>query len=432
MRMSTVDMSNSIPFFEDAELNSTSTSDFVPVATAEPSFGLTERQSMTCAIAQTTSSTISLLATVTVIIMISRSYKKLSSVFHRLLLGLCIADILSSSSLSLSTYPIPSNESTTTIWNTNGTTDTCTAQGFFAFVGFLAAQLYNCSLCVYYLIVIKYNKKDEYIRRYVEPFLHAVPIGTALIGGIIIAAKQAFNPNASFCWIGSDPPQCYDDNDDAGSCRGKDAKILYLTFATVPYIVLPIVILTSMGLMYHTARQNEKKMSGYGIHTLRLKSTVKSGDVADGQERQENSNRLSSKLKSLFQKSDQNLDASTSSRSNKLNKQSRAVLQKASAYSLAYFATYFFPLIITIRKSLQINDAGFVLTMLSRIFFPLQGFFNFMVFIYPRMLSARKENEKVSWYRAFVCALQSRGVTPKGVGRKKGQQQSNKVKYSRL
>lgn len=429
--MSTADMNNSMLSLEDGDLNSNTEAVFVPIEMAETSFSLSKTQIMACAIAQTTSSTFSLLATVTVIIMISRSYKKLSSVFHRLLLGLCIADILSSSSLSLSTYPIPAKESLT-IWNAQGTIDTCTAQGFFIFVGFLAAQIYNCSLCIYYLFVIKYNKKDEYIRRHVEPFLHAVPIGTSLIGGIIIATKQAFNANKSFCWIGSDPPRCYDDNYNTGPCRGQDAKILYLTFATVPYIVLPIVILTSMGLMYLTARQNEKKMSGYGIHTLRLKSTVKSGDVVDGQERQDNSNRLLSKLKSLFQKSDQNLDASTSSRSNKLNKQSRAVLQKASAYSLAYFATYFFPLIITIRTSLQGNDAGFVLTMLSRIFFPLQGFFNFMVFIYPRMFSAKKENENVSWYRAFVCALQSRGVTPKGVGRKRGQQQSNKVKYSRL
>jgi len=60
----------------------------------------------------------------------------------------------------------------------------CRTQGFFIFLGSVAALLYNCSLRFYYLFVVEYNKKDEYIRTKIEPFLHADLIAFSMIGVI--------------------------------------------------------------------------------------------------------------------------------------------------------------------------------------------------------------------------------------------------------
>ncbi|GFH56475.1 hypothetical protein CTEN210_12951 [Chaetoceros tenuissimus] len=402
------------------------TAEITPPQESFKATNFSRTQTRTLASMQMTSSMISLFATITLITMIARSHAKLTTIFHRLLLGLCIADLISSFTLSLSTAPIPS-EASNDIWNASGIIATCTAQGFFAFLGLLAAPFYNCSLCFYYLFVITYNKKDEYIRKRVEPFLHAIPIMISFIGAIIIASKEAFNIGPSFCWIGSDPPGCFDDPN-VECNRGTDAKTLYLIFATGPYIALPIVISLTMALMYRTAKKNEKKMTGYGIHTLRLKATVANGNQR--QETKESSassslerSRLSSIQKSLqtfvsslcFWRKEDNTNAVTS-RSNKLNKQSKAVIQKAWAYSLAFFATYFFPFLLNIFSFTDRGD-NFILNLFVRIFYPLQGLFNFMVFIYPRITSARQRDKSLTFSRAFIRAIQSRGPLPKGAGK---------------
>ena len=92
----------------------------------------------------------------------------------------------------------------------------------------------------------------------------------------------------------------------------------------------------------------------------------------------------------------------------------RLVLNRAMSYSLAFFLTYLFPIIISIR-TLYGKESGPALSILARIFFPLQGFFNFLVFILPRVVyqkSKRRpiESPPITWYQAFLKGIQSRGI----------------------
>ena len=124
--------------------------------------------------------------------------------FHRLLLGLSVADICSSLAQSFSTLPLPTFLGEL-IWNAHGNKATCQTQGFMIFVGSIGAPLYNCSLCIYYLIVVTYKKgrnADRYIQGKIEFFLHAVPILVSLSGGIIILAFDAFHQNVRTASLG--------------------------------------------------------------------------------------------------------------------------------------------------------------------------------------------------------------------------------------
>ena len=92
---------------------------------------------------------------------------------------------------------------------------------------------------MYYLSVVKYKKKDEYIETKIEPFLHAaVPIALSMIGAITILAKKAFYPNMTYCFIGADPACGYLD------CDGRtNAKVLlFIVFSAAPLILLPCAI----------------------------------------------------------------------------------------------------------------------------------------------------------------------------------------------
>ena len=96
-------------------------------------------------------------------------------------------------------------------------------------------------------------------------------------------------------------------------------------------------------------------------------------------------------------------------RSNRTSGQKRAIMNRVLSYTLAFIFTYLFPIIISVRTLIGL-ESGSVLSILARIFFPLQGFFNFIVFIQPKILFAKKSSrENITWYRAFVKALKSRG-----------------------
>ena len=92
-----------------------------------------------------------------------------------------------------------------------------------------------------------------------------------------------------------------------------------------------------------------------------------------------------------------------------LTKQSRAIMYRAVSYSVAFFLTYFFPVIISIRTLFGL-EFGYTLSILARIFFPLQGFFNFAVFLYPKVVYDRtkRRDGKISWFTAWKFALKSR------------------------
>ena len=86
------------------------------------------------------------------------------------------------------------------------------------------------------------------------------------------------------------------------------------------------------------------------------------------------------------------------------------ILNRALAYTLAFFLTFLFPIIISTRTLIG-YESGPALSILARMLFPLQGFFNFLVFIHPKVLHAkRRSRENITWFGAFKKAIQSRGA----------------------
>lgn len=75
--------------------------------------------------------------------------------------------------------------------------------GIFFTLGLQNAAYYNCSICFYYLAIIKFNKKDEYIRKKLEPWFHGggVPATLSLARSLTVLVFQGFNTfgiNCSF------------------------------------------------------------------------------------------------------------------------------------------------------------------------------------------------------------------------------------------
>ena len=114
---------------------------------------------------------------------------------NRLLLPMSVFDIIGSIGWAFSTTPIPRGSNCS--YGAVGNEATCVTQGFMITLGFIV-PMYNAMLCIYYLLVVKYNVRDEVIAKY-EPLMHLICICPALSATIVAATNDLFNNFISIC-----------------------------------------------------------------------------------------------------------------------------------------------------------------------------------------------------------------------------------------
>ena len=310
----------------------------------------------------------------------------------------------------------------------------CNAQGFLLNVGITAAQLYNASLCLNYLAIVKYHKTADYIKCKIEPWLHGFSVLYPLVVSIFAILKGVIKPIGAICFISFEyrPPHCvgYKDGEipdgyeiPCGSGGEKSTRVIILLTAIMSVITIG-VILISMALIYCAVRSNEKKMERSGTSALKLRVQERNylsmthlqsapgvsdvnGDCEQGLSG-DSANKTPSKKPPFLS----SLRASIMLRNHrariKNSTKSRAILERALAYTLAWFVTYtprFVYLIWRFAGGIPPLGVAITATFLT----PLQGFFNFLVFIYPRLRAAKRSSgSDVSWWKAFLMALTSR------------------------
>ena len=126
----------------------------------------------------------------------------------------------------------------------------------------VGSQMYNVSLSVYYLYLIKYNYRERKFKATREPYIHAVPILWALVGLISCLATQSFNPATNMYFITPYRRGCRS-NDEIDCTRGKAAPILALLFGTVTMfgtLVSNAVILLIIFKHVHTQEQKANRI----------------------------------------------------------------------------------------------------------------------------------------------------------------------------
>eukprot|EP00580_Thalassiosira_gravida_P020530 CAMPEP_0201679794 /NCGR_PEP_ID=MMETSP0494-20130426/49319_1 /ASSEMBLY_ACC=CAM_ASM_000839 /TAXON_ID=420259 /ORGANISM="Thalassiosira gravida, Strain GMp14c1" /LENGTH=447 /DNA_ID=CAMNT_0048163387 /DNA_START=131 /DNA_END=1474 /DNA_ORIENTATION=+ len=276
--------------------------------------------------------------------------KTVHRVYHRLVLGLSCSDIIASIVNILSTWPIP--EGSDGVYLASGTTQTCTAQGFFNELGNLATPLYNASLCVYYVLVIRDGWKEDQIRTTAEPLMHLIPIIVAFTIAILGIPFTLYNNSGWLCWIASYPGKCEGDT----CTRGEHADI----FRWVHYAIIWSAILSVTVGMYSIYRK------------------VRDEERIQSQEMDEDAVRRGGK--------------------------SKKVAIQAGLFVGALYLTWIFTTITRIYQ-ITTGNGNFVLLLLMAIFFPLQGFFNCIIYLRPRYLRTKSRNRDAPMRRLLYLTL---------------------------
>jgi hypothetical protein len=275
-------------------------------------------------------------------------HKNFHRVYHRLVLGMSCADMIASIVNILSTWPIPADSKG--VFLASGTTQTCTAQGFFNELGNLATPLYNASLCAYYVLVIRSGWAEDKIKARAEPIMHIIPMTTALLIALLGVPFTLYNNSGWLCWIA--PYQC----DDDGTCvRGQHSSI----FRWVHYAIVWSAILwvtAGMTSIYMKARAQEREQY----------AEARGAPQRGGK--------------------------------------SKNVVIQAGLFVGALYLTWIFTTITRIYQITTGNN-NFALLVLMATFFPLQGFFNCMVYLRPRYLRCRSRNPDAPMRQILLLSL---------------------------
>lgn len=334
--------------------------------------------SKNCAIIRGSMAIVSLIASSMLIRMIMTSKQRLTTTYHRLMLGMTTGDILLSAAFGTFQVMTP-KDMNYLVWNARGNAATCDLSGFVAVTGVMLIWFYSCSLNLYFLFKVKYNISDEVIRNKIEPFLHGVPILMALIWSSFQLVNKNYNDNGlGICanQLTYAPPHCvgYQDGEiregfTVPCGRGDNERAVYLVI-TIFLFIPPVVIGASLAMLYRTVSKQEKKMSRYG---------------------------------------ESSLEVSSSSNNTKTKSNSRAILHRAAAYSFSYTMAFVWPIIMNILDLAQVEwkgtKPGLILGYLWNIL-SLEGFFNLLIFIHPRVVTAkRNKGSNLSWCGAFASVL---------------------------
>ena len=148
---------------------------------------LQSSQAIHCVVFSCSTSAIASLLLIYIIVI---SPIKLSSIYHRIMFGIGISDLIYSVAGAFATLPMPAPgyDYWTDMINTQGTrmgnVQTCTAQGFLITFWLMVECGYYLGLGVYYVCAIGFKMRTERIVKYVEPVIHVVAILVAALASL--------------------------------------------------------------------------------------------------------------------------------------------------------------------------------------------------------------------------------------------------------
>jgi hypothetical protein len=246
--------------------------------------------------------------------------------------------------------------------------------------------LYMC-LSWYFLLRITFRISLDTIKRRVEPVFYLYSIFVALFLPNFFLAKDLITsyvtdgycvvaPNYSFCNYTFDGDyNCYFDSRDTAS-KFKSARyvIIYLVAANFALVFVAMIII----------------LGTVCWHTKKIRSTVekRSTSKSNGSDDEDTSVTNETTVGEL--------------------RDSRTIITQALMYILSYLVTWIFMIIpMSVELGHSSSDTVMSFEVLKTILFPMQGFWNLIIFVFDKAYMIRLTTDSRSWYQAVIKAFKS-------------------------
>lgn len=283
-------------------------------------------------------------------IILSDRKRKLQRVYHRLLLAYSTIDFVFSINLALSGAVVP--KGTPGVWGAIGNQATCEASGFITQFG-QSSGLYAAFMCLYYMLILRYDVREETIAKRVEPFVHGLAFLFPLVFASAMLVLGMYNPTnvlIGWCFINAYPADCL--RREEIECERAENYLLWLWITNAPYFVYSSTVTISCILTYLTVRKLELRSSRRWTHNNQSMEKTKETAI------------------------------------------------QAFLYIIAFTLTYCCFGLSTLFGPKPATEKHrsfyFPLALLIKIFLPLQGFWNFLIFGRPRYSALKGRNPQLN------------------------------------
>lgn len=133
----------------------------------------TPQTKLKATIINSTCASLSVLSSMVILFIISRSNTRLSLTYHRFLFAMSVGDLIGSFAIALSTLPMPKDMIYTQFEGKSiGNVTTLQMQGFCINYFHGLQMYYNFFLCIYYLCIIPFQISRKAFQKRFEPFVH--------------------------------------------------------------------------------------------------------------------------------------------------------------------------------------------------------------------------------------------------------------------
>ena len=288
-----------------------------------------------------------------------------------------------------------------------GTTATCEAQAFLYLLGLFYVASANATLNVYYVCSIRYNMSEERIKKVVLPIMFAIAtaISVSLVTTLFFGDYLNPQPHDFACSYSGYPKECtwHDDvecirGDESSSTLQRTMRYMFAAFA-----LLALIVIVSMCLVILTSYRTEM-------------AAISSKQKNDALKTRGDNEEIKSSACDDFYIDDISISESAVARmqdAKSASPQGRPLLantiivsRQAGMYVGAFIITWVFTIM-----SFGMED-NWSVQILKCIFQPLQGFFNFLIFMYHKIHNVRRCNKDFGFGRALKFVFQSPSEVP--------------------
>jgi len=148
------------------------------------------------------------------------------------------------------------------VWGAFGNHRTCSIQGFCVIFGSTAFSLYDSSLGITFLLLVKYRWTTKSLRR-LEIFFHVLAVGVSLLFSVALLHIDGFGTNGKFtCYVQDIHADCEQSPDLPACVRGLRAESLRQVLALLHILSLPTSA-ACMIVIYCSVRRQEERNAAY-------------------------------------------------------------------------------------------------------------------------------------------------------------------------
>lgn len=205
-------------------------------------------QEMALAILPVPSAILSVIGSSVIIYMsVSTRRKRRWTPYTRLLLCLSFYDIVASVTLGVATLLRDKDTSPRPL--SFGSSGTCSMVGFFNQLSY-GTIFYNGMLSIYFLMTARFGHSNAYIAKAVEPWMHIISNGYAVVTSVVALAIGAYGEmaHANGCWVADYPRGC-------GNGHECSSRLIGWLYFGLPVIVMFICLLVNNSIIFIFVRQ---------------------------------------------------------------------------------------------------------------------------------------------------------------------------------